>query len=307
MRASRSAISGKARRIEAGEPPREGTRWPREAPAKGSGVDGLLVAAALMVAEQRRAVLLGDLFEDVRVAAGRTTLGHGTVPGDEVALRVVVAAEEDATAARSALDDAAAAIVARAIESHFLQLDVFALGIVRAGGELAEAAVLHRQRLSALRAFLVEDPVGLLGDGDLPFLVHRDLLRVAAVRVGGAGDERAEAPLAQNHRRPALLAGAVILRDRRGLCGRPRSSRLPPVPVAGDDRGDLLRVLAVRVSGAGHEAAVPAPFDDHRLAALLADPIGRLFHFFDVFHVGRGRLQVLGELFVEPLQGVDVV
>src|SRR2546425_6945039 len=223
--------------------------------AGASGVDGFLEAAPSVVAEQGRAVLLGDLLDDVGAAARRAALGHGPVPGDEVALRVVVAAEEDASAAGTALHDAAAAVVTRAVEPHFLQLDVLALGVVRAGRELAEAAVLHRQRLSALRALLVEDPVGLLGDRDLPFLVHGDLLGVAALRVGGAGDERSKATPAQDHRRAALLAGAVILRDGRRLGGGPLcSARLATVPVAEDDRGDLLRVLAVRIAGTGHEA-----------------------------------------------------
>src|SRR5436309_690384 len=83
-----------------------------------------------------------------------------------------------------------------------------------------------------------------------PFLVHRDLLRVAALRVGGAGDERSEATPAQDHRRAALLAGAVVLRDGRGLGGGGPlcSARFSPVPVAQDDRRDLLGVLALGVA-----------------------------------------------------------
>src|SRR5206468_10352596 len=136
-----------------------------------SGVDGLLEVAAFVVAEAGGAVPLGDLLQDVRVAAGWAALRDRAVPGDGVALGVVAAAEEDAAAAGAALDDAAAALVARAVETDLLQLDVPALGVVGAGGELAEAAILDGQGLAALRALLVEDPVGLLGDGDLAFLV----------------------------------------------------------------------------------------------------------------------------------------
>src|SRR2546426_8191422 len=141
--------------------------------AGASGVDGFLEAAPFVVAEQRRAVLLGDLLEDVRAAARRAALGHGPVPGDEVTLRVIVAAEEDASAAGAALDDAAAAAVTGAVEPHFPQLDVLALRIIGAGGEFAEAAVLHGERLGALRAFFRPDPVRLLWGPDLSFPVPR--------------------------------------------------------------------------------------------------------------------------------------
>src|SRR2546422_31760 len=116
--------------------------------------------------------------------------------------------------------------------------------------EAAPFVVAEQRRPVLLGDLLEEDPVRLLRDRDLPFLVHRDLLRVAALRVGGAGDERSEATPAQDHRRAALLAGAVVLRDGRGLGGGGPlcSARFSPVPVAQDDRRDLLGVLALGVA-----------------------------------------------------------
>ena len=59
-----------------------------------SGVDGFLEGAAFGVAEVGDAVALGDLFEQVGLPAAGAFLGEGAVPGDEVALGVLVASEE---------------------------------------------------------------------------------------------------------------------------------------------------------------------------------------------------------------------
>ena len=54
------------------------------------------VGAPVGVAEMGDAVPLGHLFKDVILSARRTRFRHGTVPGDELAVRVVAAAEEEA-------------------------------------------------------------------------------------------------------------------------------------------------------------------------------------------------------------------
>jgi hypothetical protein len=59
-----------------------------------SGVDGFLEGAAFGVAEVGDTVALGDLLEQVGFPAAGAFLGEGTVPGDEVAVGVLVASEE---------------------------------------------------------------------------------------------------------------------------------------------------------------------------------------------------------------------
>ena len=72
-------------------------------------------------------------------------LGDRTVPQHEVAVGIVRAAEEHLARARLALDDLAALVgVLRTLDAGRLVLDVLALGILRARGELAEAPLLDR-------------------------------------------------------------------------------------------------------------------------------------------------------------------
>ena len=49
--------------------------------------------------------------------------------------------------------------------------------------------------------------------------------------------------------------------------------------------------------------AVAAPLDDHGLAALLANLVGRLLHALDVGHVALGVFQVFLETLVELAHG----
>src|SRR5262249_10268665 len=122
------------------------------------------VVAIVVVADDLPAVLLRRLLDQERRAAFRTLLRDRPVPQDEVAVGLVRAAEEDLAAARFALDDLAALVrVLRAGDAGRLVLDVLALGIVGARGELAVAALLHDQVRSAARAFLVEHLIGLRG------------------------------------------------------------------------------------------------------------------------------------------------
>src|SRR5262249_52050964 len=83
--------------------------------------------------------------------------------------------------------------------------------------------------------------------------VSIDVLGVAAFRVGRAGQERTARPLAQHHRRTALVAHVF---------GRP----------AGEDRlalgADSHRCLALGVARAAEERSAAAHAFEHRLAAV---------------------------------------
>src|SRR5262249_8900398 len=72
---------------------------------------------------------------------------------------------------------------------------------------------------------------------------------------------------------------------------------------AGDSDGERLAGLALRITGAGHEAPEPAALDDHRPAALLAGLVGGLFldrhdlavDFLEVLRVLAVRVAGTGE------------
>src|ERR1700676_2077214 len=162
----------------------------------GSRVRKLLgprVVAVVVVAENLPAVLLGGLLEEERRTALRARLVDRAVPQHEVAVRVVGAPEEDLPALGFALDDLAALVgVLRTLHARSLVLDVLALGILRAGGELAEAALLDHEICAAARARLVQDLIGF--GGPQPALLGGDQLpRRLALGIAGARQELAEA------------------------------------------------------------------------------------------------------------------
>src|SRR5262249_46630658 len=158
-------------------------------------------------------------------------------------------------------------------DAGLLHLDVPALGIARAGDELAEASLLARELRAAARTIFFEEDLRLRLA--LPLAVHRDLPRVLALRVPRAREELPEPAALQDHRPPALLARLGLLLDRVFLGGgraRPRSlggrgnrravlGDRPALPVR------LPRVLAIGVSRAGEELSEATPLEDHRLAA----------------------------------------
>src|SRR3954469_6346262 len=116
------------------------------------------------------------------------------------------------------------------------------------------------ERLAATRS--------LLGDvaaatGPRALHAERDRLGRLALGVLRAREEAAEPSALHRHRRAAGLAD---------LIGGLRRDLLPrTIEVLHDLHG----VTALGIALACEEAAVAAPLDDHRLAALLAHPLGR--------------------------------
>ena len=108
-------------------------------------------------------------------------------------------------------------------------------------------------------------------------------------------EELPEAAEPDLHRPPALVAGAVGDLGLHGLDG--------PVLVALEVGG----VATVRVAAAGEELAAPPPFDDHRLAALLARQVGRALLALHVAHLDLGPLEVLRERLPEAPHRRDPV
>src|SRR6185312_14224429 len=146
---------------------------------------------------------------------------------------------------------------------------------VTLGLRVVRAAEEH---LAAPRALLGQVPAAaFLGAVD----PQRDGAGGLAVRVARAGQELAEPSALDDHGRAA---------GRADLVGRPRGRHHPQRPV-GVARV-LLGVAAVRIAGASQEVPVAPPLDDHGLAALLADLVGRLLLALDVAHLDLGLLQV---------------
>src|SRR5579883_648368 len=191
--------------------PHAGRRPPRGQRGVGLAVlalELLLPAAALADAAAHRAVALGDLFGDEGGAALGAGHGDRPIPGDELAVGVAAAAEEDLPPARDALEHLprAAAEAGDARRLRLVQrLHVGALGIPRAAEELAEAAEADLHGPAALLAPLVGD----LGRHRLDRAVWGagEVLRVLAGRVAAAGEELASPSPLDHQLLAALLAG----------------------------------------------------------------------------------------------------
>src|SRR5579862_5690758 len=104
---------------------------------------------------------LQPFFDQVARSALWALLVERLAPGDEVALRIAVAAVERLPALRTALHNLAFRAV-RALHADRLLLDVFAVFVIAARGEFAEAAILDHQVLPASGAFFIERNVGFL-------------------------------------------------------------------------------------------------------------------------------------------------
>src|SRR4051794_21655252 len=163
------------------------------------------VTAFLVGAGDERAVALRVLLEQVRLPALRAGAGDGPVPGGELAVGVVHAAEEALPETRLALGQAAAVLGA----DHALESDRpggLAGRIVGAGEEPAEPAPLVQHRLAAGRAGLVGGKV--LDHLDLAVLLD-EVLGVLAVGIAGARQEAPHAAPLDDHRAAALFADEV--------------------------------------------------------------------------------------------------
>src|ERR1017187_5040744 len=137
-------------------------------------------------------------FEQILGAAFRTRLREGLRPGHELTVGVTGTAVERLAAPRAPLADVALAALG-ALHSDGFLLDVFAGGVIAAGGEFAEAAVLQNQVVATLRALLVEGDVGLL-------LLAPDALGGLAVRILRTREERTKTALFEHHRASTVLA-----------------------------------------------------------------------------------------------------
>src|SRR5206468_10993861 len=136
---------------------------------------------------------LRDLLDQEGGAALRAGLGDRAIPGHEVALglAVVRAAEEHLAAARALLGQIPAAAGARAGHAQRDGAGGLALGVARAGEELAETPALDQHGRLAGLALLVGG--GLRRDLDGAVFAPQELTRVLAVGVARAGQELAVA------------------------------------------------------------------------------------------------------------------
>src|SRR5258706_5144215 len=164
------------------------------------------VIAVFIVAEYLPAELFRNLLDQIRRAAFRARLVHRPVPEDEVAVRIVRTPEEDLASLRFAFNDLAAFVrVLRTLEARRLVLDVLALGILGAGGELAEPALLDHEIRAAPGTGFVENLIRL-GRPQATLFFRDSLPRRLSFRVTGAREELTEAPALDRHRLPAVLA-----------------------------------------------------------------------------------------------------
>src|SRR5688572_5011913 len=143
-------------------------------------------------------------LDQERRAAARAGLGDRQVPGHEVALRlgVVRAAVEGLAAPRPLGREVAAAALLGAGDADRHRLGPLALRVARAGEELAEAAALH-QHLGATDVALLVGGL-LLDDLERAVGEAQELLRVLALGVVLAREERAVAAPLDDHRAAAL-------------------------------------------------------------------------------------------------------
>src|SRR5262249_35233738 len=156
----------------------------------------------------------------------------------------------------AAFDQFAATAGFRTGHADRLRLDVFAFRIVAARDELAEPAFLHyKLGLAALRAGFLQKDVGL----SRSLSSRRELARGFALGIASARQELSEAPTLEGHGLSAVFAWLRL------RFGRGRSIFRG---FFGDFLRDLLGIFALRICGAGHEAAELPPFDHHRTAAL---------------------------------------
>src|SRR5579884_184585 len=120
-----------------------------------------------------------------------------------------------------------------------------------------------------------------------------DRLGIFTFGITGAGHKAAEAAVLNHHRLAALLAdfvgGGLFLDDLDAV----------------GSLDELFGVLAVGVAGTGDEAAEAAPFDHHRLAALLASEVGRGLLPLHIAHLDLSPVELFAERLVETADRID--
>src|SRR5262249_51467516 len=94
--------------------------------------------------------------EQERLAALRASLGHGLIPEDGVAIRILRTAVEDFSALRFLDQNLALAAGLRTRHAGRLALDEFAIRVARAGREFAVRPMPDGQLRPAFGAFLFE-------------------------------------------------------------------------------------------------------------------------------------------------------
>src|SRR5579884_590195 len=233
--------------------------------------------------------LVGFLQQDGRSTLG-ARLGDRLVPSREFAIRIARATVEDLPAFGAADYNFPRAAFFRARNPERFALDEFALRVIAARNKLTVPAVLFHQVVAALGAFFVKRNIA--DSGSRPFL-DDNLLRVTALGIAGAGHEVAEPSALKGHGPAALFA--CLFRDFRS---RHRGAAV----FCRKFGSEIAGVIAIRIAGAGQEAAGAAQPYHHRLAAFLALDIGRDAFALQVRHFALGGLQVFLELLVELVE-----
>src|SRR5215475_3633101 len=124
------------------------------------GSDLFPVSALSAHALARPLAALGQALRHERSPALRARLRHRARPGDELAVGIPVAGVEGLPALATPFHELAAAARLGARDTQGDGLGGLALGIPRAGDELAEAAMLDHHGLAARRAGLIGHLVG---------------------------------------------------------------------------------------------------------------------------------------------------
>src|SRR5260370_21735285 len=215
---------------------------------------------------------------------------QGLVIGSEFALGIRGAAVED-VAAPGFLFHHVAFFAIRALHPNQVLLDVLAIGISAARGELAKAAVTQNHIAATLRAFLVQGNIG-----DLFALIQP--ARGLAIGVPGARHELAKASALEDHDAAAVLAVLFL----RGLL-QVGGIKVRQVNGIFFGKGAAIGIIFF-IAAAGKKRPVFAPFDDQRRAAAFALLVARLLHAFDILHVLLGIGEIFAVLLVETLERV---
>jgi len=186
--------------------------------------------------------LLSALLHDEGRAALGTRFVNRLVRRGEIAIRIAAAAIENAAGAAAARNSAPykfTFIAFRALDSQRDGSRVFALWIIRATDEIAEAARPAQELRIVQRAFFIERNIRLARDA----CAFHQSSRGFTIGITFAREKHAEAPALNHH----FLAAIVAVLDL-GLAIRFR----------GKLGRQVLDVIAIRVTVAAQEKSMPA-------------------------------------------------